>query len=311
MIVGGVEVPNAHFDENGQAFHIQIGDELMNIPASEVPDRLRTTEDGVLVFMDAGGNAIAGFGPNITAEKLAGRWFVESEVIGTAENPVVIGNTWQSYIDWIGAEKIFYDPFPEDVYYPESDKIWRDYATNEGYEDAEANGGFSGYSPFGLLPRAELWRSPFRHGVNYKILEPNEEDGRTSYTLIEAEQVLDPADRLHIQELNYVNLSEVYKTLEEAIRAAKRHSYYSGEGFYMLPAYYHMHRDFLEKYPRLENNFLFLEEFGYLTPDGEVDQARLEAMVMDMLETGHISPEMERLWWLSAYKTINEERVDG
>ncbi len=99
--VGSADVPGAWFDEDGEALHIQIGDQpeqQFDIPLKEAADRLSLTDEGVLKFSDGEGNTLAAFGPDITAEDLEGCWFTESEVIVTSEqrlrgeSPVVIGD---------------------------------------------------------------------------------------------------------------------------------------------------------------------------------------------------------------------------
>ncbi len=163
------------------------------------------------------------------------------------------------------------------------------------------------------MPKAELGRSPFRI-VNYKVLKPNEEEGREYFTLIVAQQVYDPSDPGHMQEFNIVDGSghdlNGYNAMNEVLKGAKNYTWLNREGVFKLPHPRDMADDFIRRHARFKDHLLFYEKFGFLNEAGEVDNERIIALINDWLKNGRIPDELESLWVLSVNETINEERAD-
>lgn len=284
----GVEIPNAALNENG--FTIQTKDGEINIPLSEMSERVENVE-GSLVVKDSSGKALAGWNPTLTTENLAGKWFTESEAIGTPDSPIFIGDDIQDHRDYLKAEKLFLTPFPTDVYYPEQSKIVKNYYDSKATDPADD---FSWQTPFGKLSPEDLDKSPFKTPANLKIIQ-----GPHGFMLIISEQVYDPSDPKHIQELSLVDEMD-YATLEEAQKAAKQYSYWQKNGYILLPLYGVMRTDALKKYPAWGKNLLyFLGELGYVDSAGNVETSRFWEMVVDeWLSSGRISPELEEAFIL-------------
>lgn len=292
LLVNGVEIPNAYFDEDGKMFHLSVGNEDFNLSAELVADRLSVSEDGVLAFKGEDGTTVAGFGPQLTTETLVGKWFTESEVIGTPDSPIFIGDDIQDHYDFLHAEKVFLEPFPADTYYPDPSKIVKDYFDTKATDPAND---FSWKTPFGKLAPEDLDRSPFKTPVNCLILKSPH-----GYTPVIREQIYDPSNPNNIQRLSFVSAGN-YKTLAEAQEAAKNFYHWQKNGYIMLPGGFNID---IVRHDWGKNLFYFLKQQGYSDSDGNIDYGRIQKMVDKWLSSGQISPELEEVLLLFTTRHI-------
>jgi hypothetical protein len=295
LLVNGVDVPGAYFDEDGKNLHILVGDNEINVPADQAAGRLFVSEDGVLGLKGEDGGTVAAFGPQLTTEALAGKWFTESEVIGTPDSPIFIGDDIQDHYDFLHAEKVFLKPFPADTYYPDPSKIVRDYYRLKA---GDPSTDFTGETPFGKLAPEDLDKSPFKTPVNCKILK-----GPLGYLVVTSEQIYDPSNPKKIQRLSFVGAGN-YKTLAEAQKAAKDFSHWQKNGYILLPNHFNMVKDVFDKFPWGKNILYFLKQQGYSDSDGNIDNGRIWGLVDKWLNNGQISPELEEVLLLTTTRYI-------
>jgi hypothetical protein len=277
LIVDGVDVPAAYFDEDGQAFHIQIGDELLDIPPDEAADRLRTTEDGVLVVMDKEGNAIAAFGPQLQTEKWNGRWISESEIM-QADGMVVLEN-YEEYFELVSPlEGLFVGGFPDSAY-----------MTEGGYKDYDHGGVVlkgDKNTRYPLGTREDLSTSPFRF-VNQIVVKVD--DYYACIVTQAVKNIDDSVSRMHFAGMasSVDECRNVFKGLRSGADGIE------DGGEYLLPNY-SFSKDALYRYKwaRVFRDFykMYHARYDYIDEDGHPNPAYLKDLV-DIWFADRILPE--------------------
>jgi hypothetical protein len=287
LLLNGEPVPGAFYDASG--LHIDAGGQKIDVPANLVLERVNIVDGAIIVNNLV--ERVAVFDPTIVGGKeflgehfdLADwkdRWVARSEVVSTNPNKPVEIDTWEDYFAITHYEKHFIEPnFPADVYFPPSDKIHKEYATEPGDHESE----FNSITPLGKL--ANLSKSIFTMGVNNVIFLPNEKEGRKVFECVSTEAVAEKGGVW-----SGFHFSNSWDTRGECLNFLKERAGNVDKKFFMLPIPF-IEGDDMKIASTERNRRIFWGKFGFLAPNG--DLIRVKPLVLQWLNEWKVPDELK------------------
>jgi hypothetical protein len=297
----GIEVPGTAIDAMG--LHIQIGDQKIDISQIEMLKRFSVKEGSVVIYdksidlyndpnVNNWPKVEWAFNPDAKTELWRG-WASRDKTISstvfphlTVENfgdtivPVLVGDTWDEYHDFVKVERAFLQPFPQDAVLPNP--------TNKNYEGVPD----STTPPF----KVDDWsKFGMRNAVNFWIVKANHEEKRESDTGGITEQVLNPKDKSDIQTLHFVYGDNRKRRISYYFKDDSRYGTVFANG-YLMPEYYIGGPIWRSGYGS-GNIRSYYAQFGYADqPYGYNVNNRVNDLVHKWLDTEVVPEELQKIW---------------
>ena len=270
------QMQNATFDKDGLHITLESGEVVItkeqlekNVSLGQ-PVEYNGSNQVLQIRDEANTKVLFAYDTN-TGEFLDASKYIQSDV-SDPEKYIQVSNWDELKAIW-AKEGMFLVPFdPDNTYFPELDKIYKDY-TNDGVYEGE----FNSYYPFGIVP--EGMDSPFKV-VNFIEMQ-NDPLATDSYTLFPTEQVYNPKNKgfssLHFGRGGTEAIGFVQNTVNE--------------GQVLLPYFYFSERILGD--PTYKPLINYLRENNLLDKDGQ--SIGVKDLVYEWLDTGSVPKRLEEI----------------